>query len=283
MTEGLPNLNGLLVGTVRHRRFEPKRHAFAYPIFMALLDIDRIPELMRVSRLTSYNRWNWAAFDERDHFGDPSRPLRERLQEDASANGLHLPSGPIYLLTHLRYLGYGFNPVSFFYCFERDGSLPMVLAEVNNTFGETHNYWLTGSEEATGPRSPRSRRFVTPKVFHVSPFNPLNQSYEWVLTPPGRRTVVHMNTIERDRLLMDATLALNWRPWSAPEIHRALVRFPFVTGKVIAAIHFEALRLYLKGVPFHPHPGTPPSVGHPRRFDRARPVAASLPSAGLRP
>ena len=127
--------SGLFVGTLRHRRFTPVPHAFTYPLFMALLDIDRVAELMRVSAVTSYNRWNWASFDDRDHLGDPARSLRERLTIDASRQGIDLPDGPIFLLTHLRYLGYCFNPVSFFYCFDRAGRLPVVLAEVSNTVG----------------------------------------------------------------------------------------------------------------------------------------------------
>ena len=125
--------SGLFVGTLRHRRFTPVAHAFTYPLFMVLLDIDRVPELMRVSAVTSYNRWNWASFDDRDHLGDPSRPLRERLVVDAARHGIELPAGPIFLLTHLRYLGYCFNPVSFFYCFDRAEQLQVVLAEVSNT------------------------------------------------------------------------------------------------------------------------------------------------------
>ena len=97
---------------------------------MALLDVDRLPELMRVSRLTSYNRWNWASFDDRDHLGDPTRALRDRLALDATRHGIDLPDGRIFLLTHLRYLGYGFNPVSFFYCFDAAERLRVVLAEV---------------------------------------------------------------------------------------------------------------------------------------------------------
>jgi DUF1365 family protein len=120
---------GIYIGKLRHRRFEPRRHAFTYPVFMALLDIDRLPEMMRVSRFASYNRWNWASFEERDHFGDPARPLRERLRSDAASYGVTLPDGPIYLLTHLRYLGYVFNPISLFYCCNRAGDVETILAK----------------------------------------------------------------------------------------------------------------------------------------------------------
>lgn len=253
---------GLFVGTLRHRRFAPTSHAFRYPVFLALLDVDRIPELMAVSRFTGYNRFAWASFDERDHFGDPRRALRDRLRDEARRSEVALPEGPVYLLTNLRYLGYAFNPVSFFYCYGRDGRLGVVLAEVNNTFGETHNYWLT---PATARPSARAVRHVTPKVFHVSPFNPLMMEYEWVLTPPADRLVVHINVTEAGSRRMDATLALERRPWSPGEIRRALLRHPWMTARVIAAIHYQALRLYAKGTPFHPHPGTPPSEGRPRR------------------
>src|SRR5262249_9351184 len=122
-------------GTLRHRRFTPVEHAFSYPLFMVLLDIDRIDDTVARSPFTSHNRWNWASFDDRDHFGDPRRPLRERVMVDARENGVDLPDGPIHLLTHLRYFGYAFNPVSFYYCFDRSGTLRAVLAEVNNTYG----------------------------------------------------------------------------------------------------------------------------------------------------
>ena len=134
--------SALYSGTLRHRRFEPVAHTFVYPIFMAFLDVDRVGELMKVSRLASWNRFNWATFDDRDHLGDPSRPLRNRVADDAARHGIALPDGRIFLLTHLRYLGYCFNPVSFFYCFDRADRLQMVLAETHNTFGGAHHYWV---------------------------------------------------------------------------------------------------------------------------------------------
>src|SRR4029078_4660481 len=138
---------------------------------MALLDVDRLPELMRVSRVTSYNRWNWASFDERDHLGDPRRSLREPLRARAARHGITLPDGRIFLLTHLRYLGYGFNPVSFFYCFDDAGRLQAVLAEVRNTFGGSHNYWLRPDPSSRGFRASAA------KSLYVSPFMPVALDY----------------------------------------------------------------------------------------------------------
>ena len=248
---------GLYVGTLRHRRFRPRKHEFTYNLFMALLDIDRIPELMAQSRWTSYNRFNWATFDERDHFGNPALALRERVEQDARAHGVSLPDGPIFLLTHLRYLGYCFNPISFYFCYDRSGHLDAVLAEVNSTFGETRNYWL--SRENREP-SANALHYRCPKTMHVSPFMEMNLDYEFVLTEPGEKLVAHMNTIERGPAsesstpFFDATLALEHEPWTARSVALALLRHPWMTAKVIAAIHWQALRLFLKRVPVYTHP-----------------------------
>jgi len=237
---------GLFVGTLRHRRFTPVAHAFTYPLFMALLDVDRVPELMQRSRLTSHNGWNWASFDDRDHLGDPGRPLRERLIVDAAGHGLELPNGPIFLLTHLRYLGYCFNPVSFFYCFDRADRLQVVLAEVSNTVGGTHNYWLRRDAAS------RTFRAAARKSLYVSPFMPADLEYAFAFTPPGSSLVAHMATSQAGSIGFDATLSLERRPWNAAEISRVLVRYPAMTARVMAQIHWEALKLWWKGVPVVP-------------------------------
>jgi len=211
---------------------------------MALLDIDRLPELMRVSRVTSYNRWNWATFDDRDHLGDPARPLRERLALDAARHAIDLPDGRIFVLTHLRYFGYCFNPVSFFYCFDAAETLQIVLAEVRNTFGGSQNYWLR--PEAG------SRRFraAAAKSLYVSPFMPVDLDYLFAFTLPARRLVAHMETA--GAVTFDATLSLERRPWDATEIRRALLAHPVMTARVTAGIHWQAAKLWWKGVPLVP-------------------------------
>lgn len=242
---------GIYLGTLSHRRFTPRRHEFDYPIFMVLLDVDRIPELMSVSRLASVNRFNWASFDDRDHVGDPSLPLRRRLEIDAAANGVALPDGPIYLLTHLRYLGYGFNPVSFFYCYGKDGKLGAVLSEVNNTFGERTSYWLTARNEIEGGAL---RKFRAAKAMHVSPFMPMELEYTFGFSEPGDEMTVYMNTIDRGEINFDATLRMKRREWSAASLRSALARHPFMTLRVIAAIHWQALVLLVKKIPVFTHP-----------------------------
>lgn len=257
---------GLYTGTLRHRRFLPRKHEFTYKLFMAWLDIDRIPELMAQSPWTSYNRFNWASFEERDHFGDPRLSLRERVAQDARANKVPLPDGPIFLLTHLRYLGYCFNPISFYFCYDRSGYLDTVLAEVNSTFGERRNYWLWPKNlqppvnALDHQSSATALRYRCPKTMHVSPFMDMNLDYEFVLTQPGEKLVAHMNTIgrgpafESSKPFFDATLALERRPWTARSLGRVLLRHPWMTAKVIGAIHWQALRLFLKQVPVYTHP-----------------------------
>lgn len=260
---------GLFVGTLRHRRVSPVPHAFTYGLFMVLVDIDRIPELMGRSWLTSLNRWNWASFDDRDHTGDPTRPLRERLALDAARHGLTLPSGPILLLTHLRYLGYGFNPVSFYYAFDGHGRLALVLAEVHNTFGGAHNYWLRPDGAGNVVRA------GAVKAFYVSPFMPPDLDYRFTFALPTDRVVAHMVAGRKDGpALFDATLTLNRRAWTAGELRRLLLRYPAITAGVTAAIHLQALRLWWKGVPVVPRPT---QTGENRKVDdlamsRAQPV-----------
>jgi uncharacterized protein len=231
---------GVYVGTLRHRRFAPVPHAFTYPLFMVLVDVDRIEELMQVSAFTSANRFNWAAFHDRDHLGDPGLPLRERLRVDAARHGIEL-DGPIFLLTHLRYLGVCFNPVSFFYCFDRGGRLQRVLAEVHNTFGGAHNYWVSAHDTAA-------------KALYVSPFVPPDVEYAFDFSNPGASLVAHMEARREGLAFFDATLRLDRRPWTAGAIRGVLARHPLMTAGVVAGIHWEALKLWWKGVPAYDRP-----------------------------
>lgn len=267
---------GIYVGTVRHRRFSPRAHDFQYRLFMVLLDIDRIDELMAVSRLTGYNRRALAAFHDRDHFGDARESLRRRLERRAAIAGRTLGDGPIYLLTHLRYAGYIFNPLSLFYCYDRVSRLQSVVAEVNNTFGGAQTYWLDGQRDARAPLRAR-----VAKELYVSPFLPFDLSYDFVLTPPADRLVAHMNVqshaeAARDRCF-DATLQMDYRPWAPREIRRVLAHYPWMTVKVIGAIHWEALRLWRKGLPLQPFPQ--PEERH-RRKEHSDAVSRLLGRAG---
>ncbi len=242
-------MSALFTGFVRHRRFSPRKHDFTYPVFMALLDVDDLAGSMAVSRLLGYNRFAWAGFDERDHLGDPQRPLRDRLRDDAEAQGHAFPEGRVELLTNLRFWGYCFNPVSYIYAYDLEGRLALLGAEVTNTpWKERIVYWMRPETEA------KAWAFTVPKAMHVSPFMPMDLSYRWTLTPPGEALKVRMALHQGVDLVFDADLDLARRPWTAREIRRVLLRFPFHTLKVISAIHWEALKLWLKQTPIHTHP-----------------------------
>ncbi len=203
------------------------------------------------------------SYKEHDHFGDPRKSLRERLTEDAARQGIALPEGKIFLLTHLRYLGYVFNPVSFFYFYDQAENLVMTLGEVNNTFDETKNYWLTAENSVP---SVAAKRYRSTKEMHVSPFHPMDLEYDWILAPHGERPVVHMNTLKDGRANFDATLELNRHPWEEKQLVRTLCAFPIMTMRVIGAIHWQALRLWLKKVPVYTHPAKTKSTSGAQRW-----------------
>jgi DUF1365 family protein len=277
---------GLYVGTLRHRRFSPRAHAFTYPIFMALLDIDRLPALMRVSPFTAHNRFAWASFHDADHLEPGPASVRDKLRADAARAGFDLPDGRVLLLTHLRYLGYVFNPVSFYYCYDRDEGLRAVLAEVNNTYGGRDTYWLT--TPCSRPES-ATLSFRTAKRLYVSPFIPMDVDWTFHFSRPAESLQVHMSALPASAVplpvpVLDATMRLERRPWTSGAWLRTLLRFPLMTVSVIAAIHWQALRLYVKGVPVQPRP-TPTGItgggdaSHDAPRDRRRDTHFGAPIA----
>ena len=245
---------------------------------MVFLEIDRLAELMGISPLASYNRWNLVSYDEREHFGDPRKSMRERMAEDAAREGVTLENGKIFLLTHLRFFHYSFNPVSFFYVADGAGGMRQVLAEVNNTFGETHNYWLGPEQERREHNTGLNKSYTFEKRFHVSPFLGMDQEYAWTFTPPEDRLMVHCINYQAGREVFDATLTLDRREWTKRELHRALRQFPWMTAKVVASIHWQAMKLKFKGVPVVPHPGH----GHARPVHTHHWGVSWKPEAGKR-
>jgi DUF1365 family protein len=246
--------SAIYFGTVRHRRYEPVDHEFTYRLFMMYLDLAELDQVFDRRLLWSQRRPAPAWFRRADYLGDPSQPLAEAVADVLKAKTGRRPEGPIRLLTHLRYFGYCFNPVSFYYCFEPGGELlDAVVAEITNTpWQERHTYILDRRQgDAYGP----SLRKHFAKQFHVSPFWGMNHKYDWSLTVPHRELAVHMENYRDTRKVFDATLRMQRQEISTATLNRALLRFPFMTLKVIGAIHWQALRLKLKGAVFHPHPG----------------------------
>jgi DUF1365 family protein len=241
-------------GSIRHRRFHPVENAFQYRIFFLYLDLAEVPEVFDIHPLWSVERLNVASFLRRDHMGDRRVPLDRTVRDGVEAACGRRPAGPVRLLTHLRYLGYCFNPVSFYYCYDRgETTVEAVVADVHNTpWGESHPYVLC-TADSEHP-SPRWRRFRFSKAFHVSPFMDMTYRYDWRFRMPGENLGVHMDVGVDGRRLFDATLRLRRRDLTAAALTRALLRYPLMTWKVTAMIYWQALRLLLKGAPLYTHP-----------------------------
>lgn len=236
-------------GRVRHRRELPRPHEFKYRLYMMYLDLAELDEVF-------HDRWLWSAggpnlawFRRADHFGDAGENLGASVRALVQTELGRSPGGPVCLLTHLRYFGYCMNPVSFYYCWDADAvTLDAIVAEVHNTpWGETHCYVLDAR---------RGMRHGFRKAFHVSPFMGMEQQYQWRLPPPGETLTVGMQSFENGRRVFNATLSMREQAVTGRHLARVLTRYPAMTGKVIGAIYWQALKLRLKGMPFHEHPGS---------------------------
>ena len=237
----------IYVGAVRHRRFEVRDHQFRYRLALAYVDLDELPQLLSgrlIKRLPGLVR-----FRRRDYLGDARIPLGEAVRTLVHERTGNRPTGPIRLLTQLRSIGHCFNPVSFYYCFDRSGEqLEHVLAEVTNTpWGDRHAYVLS----ATQP-SPTLTGSST-KQLHVSPFMGMEHRYDWWVGAPSNRLEVHIESHRDGALAFDATLNLRRRELTGRALARTTARYPFATLRVLALIYAQALALKLKGVPVHPH------------------------------
>lgn len=246
-------------GQVRHRRFSPRSHEFNYRLYMMYLDLDELPGLFDGFWLWSAKRFNIAWFRRKDHLGDGATPLKQAASNLLFERTGIRPQGPIRLLTHCRYFGFGFNPVSFYYCFDRDDTrVEHIIAEVNNTpWGEQYCYLLCESDNEMATDGTSSHKQFKPvKDFHVSPFMPMNIQYDWRFNEPEKRLAVHMQNFEDEEKLFDATLDLQYQPIRSATMARVLLQYPVITLKVLAGIYFEAMRLLLKRTPIYDHPDT---------------------------
>ena len=226
-------------GTIRHRRHEPVRHELRYPIALLFLDLDELPGALDGHPLWSARRPALGWFRQRDYL------------TAAAARELAGTSGPVRLLTHARTYGHCFNPVSFYYCYDPGGErVEAVVAEVTNTpWGERHAYVLRGDG---GGRVMEDR---IDKAFHVSPFMGMDHRYHLRVVEPGAELLVHIDSLREGRRAFDATLTLRRRGLDRRMLSRLLWRYPAATLVAGARIYAHALRLRLKGAPYHPHPG----------------------------
>jgi uncharacterized protein len=247
----------LYEGSVRHRRMGEVKDEFHYPLFMAYLDLSELPWCFDGTWLWSVRRPALAQFRRSDYLGDPSIPLSHAVRELVKERTGMTVEGPIRLLTHLRYFGKSFNPVSFYYCFDAPGDqVKAVVADVTNTpWGERHAYVMAVDSAADhGTVKSMQARFA--KQLHVSPLMGMDHVYDWRLTEPGKQLLVHIESHRTDgESVFDATLSLERRELTPSALRGALLRYPFLTARILARIYTHALRLKLRGAHYFPHPG----------------------------
>ncbi|MFD2249230.1 hypothetical protein FHS82_002989 [Pseudochelatococcus lubricantis] len=245
----------LYPGEVMHQRLRPFGHRFTYNVFSLLVDIDRLPELGRATRLLAVDAPGVVSFRQSDHVPHRGETLRAHVDGLLREAGLALPARRVLLLAYPRILGYVFNPLSVYFAYGEGDELVALIYAVRNTFGERHTYVAPVREGEAGPAGIRQTRT---KIFHVSPFIPMGARYDFRILPPGRRVRVHIHETDAGEGLLTATFDGTAKPLTSLNLAVLLGRFPLMTFKVIAAIHWEALKLWLKGARFHKSPPLPP-------------------------
>ncbi len=237
-------------GVVRHRRRSPVDHAFGYRVFMLYLDLDELDSVFARRLLWSTSRPAFARWRRSDHPGDPALPLGGWVRDLVRDRTGVRPGGPVRLLTHPRYGGFGFNPISVYYCFDTGVEAPQwAVAEVTSTPWRERTHYvldLRASRRVHGGRMD--------KDLHVSPFLPMTMEYSWRVTDPGATVAVAFDVLRGAEVVLETSVAMRRRELTTASMAGFLLRYPPMSLQVLAGIHWQALRLWRKGVPYHPHP-----------------------------
>jgi len=250
-----PQAVGVLYpGEVMHARLKPFGHRFTYRVFSLLVDIDRLAELDRMTWLLRVNRPGLASFHESDHVETPGETLRAFADRQLTEAGIKKSPARVLLLAYPRIFGYVFNPISVYFCYDDNDALIALIYAVRNTFGARHIYV---SPIRPGELGPAGVRQTQAKLFHVSPFIGMDTRYHFRILPPGRMVRLRIHETEDGAPLLSATFIGAARPLATPDLGACLIRFPLMTLKIILGIHWEALKLWLKGARFRPSPETP--------------------------
>ncbi len=257
-SEGAAWRDRVYLGRVAHTRLTPFKHALDYRIFSMLVDIDAIPELARTSKLFRHNRFGLFSFHDADHGARDVSPLRPWVEAALRKAGIVLATPTIHALCIPRILGYVFNPLTIYYCRDAQGALRAIVYEVKNTFGEQHGYVLEAPAERANDRPGALIRQGVAKRFHVSPFMDVAGGYRFTVATPGEKLAVSIRYQDDDgRDLLIATHTGRGAPFGDKALLRALARHPGMAAKVMLGIHWEALKLWIKGAKFHRKPAPP--------------------------
>ena len=241
--------NYIYTGTIKHRRFTPFNHFFTYPIFMVYFDISKVETMLRKSWIWNINKPSLVSFYRSDYHGESEYTLDESVRLTIFQKTGKKVTGPIRILTHLRYFGFCFNPVSFYYCFDEDDkNIELIMAEVTNTpWKERFTYLIDKKNKATIDAK-------MDKEFHVSPFWGMDHQYEWSFSHPQEAIYVKMKNFNKGEKVFDATLKLDRIPLTLMSLLKNTFRYPFITIMVVFRIHWQALKLWIKGAQFFIHP-----------------------------
>jgi DUF1365 family protein len=239
--------SALYTGHVVHDRARPKRHHLRHRVFMLLLDLDEIEAVDARLKRFSRGRFNLLSFHDRDHQDDPTASLKEAVLAKLAARGLASEDMRISLLAMPRILGKGFNPLSVFFCHDAEGRLVATIHAVRNTFGQRHDYVLPVTGMRAGWVEQRAR-----KAFYVSPFMPMDLRYAFAIKPPAEAVHVGVDVMDDDGMMLSATFSGERRELTDGAIWKALASHPWQVAGVMAAIHWEALKIVMKGFRFFP-------------------------------
>lgn len=245
--------SALYTGRVVHMRLRPRTHRLSYACYWLLLDLDELPALDRQLRLFSYDRFNLFGLKAADYGSGSGASIRAEVELHLAEAGFAIAGGRILLLTMPRLLGYVFNPLSIYLCYGADDRIRAVMYEVHNTFGQRHSYLIATATPNGGKRISQS----CPKRFYVSPFLDMNLTYEFDVMEPGEGISVAIRVSDAAGLLLTASLAGYREALTDSTLLRTFFKVPLLTFKVFAAIHYEALRLWWKGIRLVPRPPPP--------------------------
>jgi DUF1365 family protein len=248
-----PSAAALYLGRVMHARMRPVHHRFAYRVMNLLIDLDRLDEADHQSHLFGVNRAAVFSFHESDHGNRDGASLSSHARRLAEQRDIDLSGGRILLLCYPRLFGYVFNPLSIYFCYGSCGNLALLIYEVRNTFGEIHSYILPVEEAAAGG----AIRQCQAKEFYVSPFMEMQTRYRFSIAPPDQQVKVRIVQTDEHGVIFTAAFSGQRRPLTSRSLLATLVTLPLLTFKVVAAIHWEAIRLWLKNAPFVPRPNQP--------------------------
>ncbi|MDC0609507.1 DUF1365 family protein [Vibrio sp.] len=245
----------LMIGEIRHRRFCPKNHELSYSIFMPCINLDDVDALSKRVFLFGQRAWNWARFKKSDYFHCHASTLKGAVinkVNELSGQSLSQESTTVMALINLRYAGFYFSPVNFYYVYDENDQWNSLVAEVSNTpWNERHYYILDPNDDVIS----------FSKNFHVSPFNPIDQLYKWRVKPLSKKLMIHIECHSEEKQF-DATLSLKAKPFDNKELFKLLLKTPVQSMKMLIGIYWHAFLLWKKGTPIYDHPDSKKSSSH---------------------